>query len=570
MIVIKNLFLLLAFLTGLQLQAQQSLLIRNVRLVDPTQEKVSKPSYLLIKGNKIVEIGTNREPQADSTIEGNGRYVLPGLMDGHVHYFQSGGLYTRPDAIDLSAIKPYDEHVEWVRNQAPDFFQRYLAAGITYTCDVGGPMSNYMLREEAKAGVAPQLFVTGPLISTYQPEAFKIKDAPIVKVKNTAEARALVQKQLPFKPDFIKIWYIVLPGQSAEDNYEIVQATIEESHAHNIPVAVHATQYETAKLAVKAGCDILVHSVEDEKVDQAFAERLIENKVSYIPTLEVGHNYTEVFSKHLNISKEDFALANPFTLGSLMDLEHLGEEFVPGYVTRMQTPEAPIDQDQAVMQYNLKLLMDAGVNVVTGTDAGNIGTLHASSYFAELRAMQAAGLSNAQILQASTLNGAKMLSKAKTMGQIKEGFVADLILLEGNPLEDLQHIRSLSVVVRKGKAYDAAALIPNSPEILAQRQLNAYNQCDLEAFVDCYADSVEIYGYPNQLYYVGRENMRKSYGPMFENTPDLHCELVKRIVMGNTVMDQERVTGLPNGQVIKAAAIYTIENGKISAVRFVQ
>ncbi|MEL7534416.1 MAG: amidohydrolase family protein [Bacteroidota bacterium] len=570
MIVIKNLFLTLALLAGLQLQAQQSLLIRNVRLVDPSQNKTSKPSYILIKGNKIAEIGTNREPEADSTIEGNGRFVLPGLMDGHVHYFQSGGLYTRPDAIDLRAIKPYEEQIEWVRAQAPDFFQRYLAAGITYTCDVGGPMSNYMLREEAKAEVAPQLFVTGPLISTYQPEELAVKDAPIVKVNNAAEARALVQKQLPFKPDFIKIWYIVLPGQNAQDHFEIVKATIEESHANNIPVAVHATQFETAKLAVEAGCDILVHSVEDEKVDQAFAQGLVKNKVSYIPTLEVGHNYMEVFSKHLNITAEDYALANPFTLGSLMDLAHLSEEEVPAWIKRVQTAEAPQDKDQAVMQHNLKLLMDAGVNVVTGTDAGNIGTLHASSYFAELQAMQAAGLSNAQILQASTLNGAKMLGQAKTMGQLKAGFAADLILLDGNPLDDLAQLRALSVVVRKGVAYDAEALVPNSPEIMAQRQLNAYNQRNIEAFVDCYADSVQIYGYPDQLYYTGKDKMGPNYGPMFENTPELHCELVNRIVLGNTVIDHENVTGFSNGRIIKAVAIYTVENGKISVVRFVQ
>ncbi|MFK7925024.1 MAG: amidohydrolase family protein, partial [Bacteroidia bacterium] len=356
MIVIRTLlFLLLAALVS-SLSAQESLLIRNLRLVDANKNKVSEPRYLLIKGDKIAEVGTGEGPIADSIIDAAGKFAMPGLVDGHVHYFQSGGLYTRPDAIDLRAIKPYNEHIEWVRAQANDFFQRYLAAGITYTCDVGGPMSNYMIREEAKAAIAPELFVTGPLISTYQPEALAVDDAPIVKVNNAEEARALVRKQLPFKPDFIKIWYIVLPGQKAQDHFEIVKATIEESHANNIPVAVHATQYETAKLAVEAGCDILVHSVEDQKVDQAFAKLLKKNKVSYIPTLEVGHNYMEVFSQHLNITAEDYALANPFTLGSLMGLQHLSERDVPAWRTRLQAGNPPCDSDQAVMQENLKLL----------------------------------------------------------------------------------------------------------------------------------------------------------------------------------------------------------------------
>ncbi|MEL6649717.1 MAG: amidohydrolase family protein, partial [Bacteroidota bacterium] len=215
-------------------------------------------------------------------------------------------------------------------------------------------------------------------------------------------------------------------------------------------------------------------------------------------------------------------------------------------------------------------MVENGVNVVTGTDAGNIGTLHASSYFAELRAMKAAGLSNAQILRASTINGAIMLGKTDQMGKIAAGYQADFLVLEENPLEDLQHLRSLKTVVRQGRAYTASELVPNSPEIMAQRQLNAYNLRNLEAFVDCYADSVAVYGYPDQLYYVGKDKMGPNYQGMFENTPELHCELVNRIVLGNTVIDQERVTGFGPDRVIKAVAIYTVENGKISVVRFVQ
>lgn len=108
-----------------------------------------------------------------------------------------------------------------------------------------------------------------------------------------------------------------------------------------------------------------------------------------------------------------------------------------------------------------------------------------------------------------------------------------------------------------------------TPEQLAQMQLDAYNNGDIDAFLIPYDENVEIYTFPDQLNYKGKENMRKRYSSMFDNIPDLHCELVNRIVEGNTVIDHERVTGLPEGKVLNAIAIYTIENNKIKKVHFI-
>ncbi|MEM8897020.1 MAG: nuclear transport factor 2 family protein [Bacteroidota bacterium] len=109
-----------------------------------------------------------------------------------------------------------------------------------------------------------------------------------------------------------------------------------------------------------------------------------------------------------------------------------------------------------------------------------------------------------------------------------------------------------------------------TPEQLAQEQLDAYNARDIDAFLAPYADSVEIYNFPDQFVYAGKENMRSRYGNMFEKTPDLHCELVNRIVMGNTVIDQEKVTGIPGRELLEAIAIYKIKDGKIAQVYFVR
>lgn len=109
---------------------------------------------------------------------------------------------------------------------------------------------------------------------------------------------------------------------------------------------------------------------------------------------------------------------------------------------------------------------------------------------------------------------------------------------------------------------------PMTPEQLAQQQLDGYNARDIELFLKPYSKDIEIYKFPNSLSSKGKAKMRENYQSMFDNTPDLHCELVSRMVMGNTVIDQEKVTGFAGG-VLEAMAIYKIENNKIAKVYFI-
>lgn len=101
---------------------------------------------------------------------------------------------------------------------------------------------------------------------------------------------------------------------------------------------------------------------------------------------------------------------------------------------------------------------------------------------------------------------------------------------------------------------------------LAQEQLDGYNARDIEAFLQPYAEDVEVYTFPNQLSYKGKDTMRERYARMFASTPDLHCKLYSRTAHGNHVIDHEEV--LKNGEIIYAVAIYEISNGKISKVYF--
>ncbi len=557
-----NIIILLFFVVVLKSQT----LITSVNVIDVTSGEIAYNQHVLISDDKISEISDDIQSHASWTIiDGHNKWLIPGLVDAHIHMFQSGGLYTRPDALDLRDIRPYDEEISWLYDHASDIFDAYLNLGITSVMDVGGPMTNYLIRDQADTIVSPDYYCTGPLLSTYQPEAFRIEDPPIIKVDSPDEAKALVEAQLAHNPNLMKIWYINIPGPT--NNRDIVKTIISESHAHDIPVAVHATDNLTAGIAVQEGADILVHSVA-QTMDDDFIQMIAQKGVVLIPTLVVHGGYDKAFLGEVEITSHDLDNGVPQAISDLLDQRHIShpdmeeaKAYAPEFIARNKVRDS-------IRTSNLRRLVDAGAIIASGTDAGNIGTLHATSYMAELLAMKRAGLSNLEVIKASTLGGAKAMQRSHSHGEVKKGKHADLILLNNNPLDDINHLSDIAEVIKDGEIVDRQNLSERSPEELVQMQLNAYNLGNIESFLFPYSDSVKVYGFPNQLRYEGIDRMREGYQSFFEQTPDLHCELINRIVLGNTVIDQEEVTGLANGGVIKAIAIYKIWDGKIQKVYF--
>lgn len=546
--------------------------LANGNLVDVETGQVREGMSLLIENGLIRKIGKNLTPPTGATVvDATGKWLLPGLIDSHIHLFQSGGLYTRPDGINLTKYRPYEEERKWLRDNMGDLLRRYLACGITTIIDVGGPMYQFPYRDYYNERYAsPQILLTGPLISTYQPDAFKIDDSPIIKANTPDEAREQVRKQLPHKPDFIKIWYIVRGVGAGEQVQEVVKAAIDESHKNGLKVAIHTQELLAAKLGVKFGADYLVHSPEDGVVDDELLTLMKQKNVSYCPTMTVSGGLGGFFTNTRTLTPYEFARANPYVLGTLFDMKHLPEpamqkrfaDFLnsPAYLTRRTRTDS-------VMRINLSRVWRAGINVVTGTDAGNPGIFHGTSYIDELRKMQTAGLSNADVLKASTSNAARILGKEEQIGSLAEGKWANVLVVGQNPLSDLSTLTRIETIINRGVVTTPAQLLPDSPVDLAQRQLNAYNAHDLEAFLEPYADDVEIYNLPNELRSKGKEAMRTNYA-FLKTTPLLHCELVNRMVVNNTVIDHERVTSRADRAPVQAIAIYKIENGKIRKVYF--
>lgn len=566
------LFALLPF--SLTSHAQYKAIV-GATLINSNGDKPLNDAVILIKDNRIEKTGKAGKikiPEGAIIIDAKGKYVIPGLIDSHVHFFQSGGLYTRPDAIDLREMMPYQEELSQIKARLPRTFASYLRAGVTAVADVGGPMLNFEIRSQAnETKMAPRVVVAGPLISTVANPKLDVGDPPIVKVASNEEVDHLVQELVKKKADLIKIWFIVSPQLNFEENLKLIQRTIDQSHANGIRVAVHATQLATAKEAVKAGADILVHSVDDQEVDEAFIKLLKQHGTIYTSSISVLDGYNRTFTQQFDFLPVDFEIADPYFMGSLFDLRKYEADKLPERNRAMMAaPDGPMQQaNQRVTtaKKNLKILQDAGVTIATGTDAGNIGTLHASSMHKELILMQEAGLSPTEILINSTLHGAKLMGKEKELGSITAGKLADMVILNNNPLESANNYGSIFAVMKDGQLFKPEELLSPTAEELVQRQLVAYNAHDLDGFLDVYSKDVKLYNFPNELIAEGLESLRKRYSTRFES-PNLYAEIVNRSIRGEYVIDHERVTGI-NESKVDATVIFHIEDGLIDKVWFI-
>src|SRR6186713_2607420 len=460
-----------AFLVGAALAT--SALAQKISLVggtaiNPADGKMVQNAVVVINGDKIESVASRKEsgvPVGSRWVECDGKFILPGYIDTHVHFFQSGDLFTRPDGADLNSVRPYKDEVGWIKSHLADTFARYLRCGITSVVDVGGPMWNFEVRKTADSTAnAPRVAAAGPLISSVSREKLDLGDPPIVKIDTPDQAREFVRKLATQKPDLVKIWYIVDKDHPVDSFRPIVRATIEESHAHKIRVAVHATELETARAAVEEGADVLVHSVIDKPIDDAFVKLLKDRHVILCPTLVVFERYGRVFANKLNLTPEEKAWGNPEVIASL-DVTKIPSDKVPERIkSALTNPDAALDRIKKtydVALKNLKTLVDAGVTVATGTDAGNIGTIHGPALFREFQLMKEAGLSPMQILQCATANAAKLFGgKTGThIGHLENGYFADLVILNSNPLDNIKNASDIDTVIKNGVSYPADSIL---------------------------------------------------------------------------------------------------------------
>lgn len=568
-------YLFLCLLAFFCRPGRAQLLLKNANVADVAGKQWRKGQDVLIQEGRIAAIGRQlRAPAGFTTVDASGKYLIPGLVDAHVHFFQSGGLYTRPDVLDLRKDRSQEQELRWVHQNMEGLLRRYLKAGITTVIDVGSSQHFLQQRDTFRAKPwAPAVYMTGPLLTTWEPPVYAGmgEEEPFQLMQSPEQARRLVQQQLPFHPDFIKIWYI-LNGKNidsaARASLPVVQAAIAEAHQNGLRVAVHATELIAATLAVEAGADYLVHGVEDQPVTAEFTRLLRQKGTVLSPTLVVADNYNKVFGMLYQPTAEDLAYAHPTPLNSLYNLAAASDtatvNLYKNYTLRNRNKAAAED---SLRRANLKKLSDGGVIIATGTDAGNVGTQHVSSYFDELLEMKRSGLTNWDLLQASTVNAAKAMGKAGEFGAIQKGLRADLVLLNGDPADDLLQLQQIALLVRNGQVVQRDSLVRYRPEEVADRQLLAYNAHHLEAFLAAYTDDVEIYNLSSgKLLAKGKEEMRKQYS-FLNGVKTLYCKVLNRVVEGKVVVDHEEIWTDGNKKQ-QGLAIYEMRGDKIAKVWF--
>src|SRR5213082_3769712 len=166
----KTAILAVIALSSLMLTARaEKISLVGGTVINPADGKVLPNATVVIDGGKIERVAMGKQDAAalGKQISCVGKFILPGYIDTHVHFFQSADLFTRPDGADFNSVRPYKDEVAWIKSHLDDVFARYIRSGITSVVDVGGPMSNFEVRKTANATArAPRVAVAGPLLSS--------------------------------------------------------------------------------------------------------------------------------------------------------------------------------------------------------------------------------------------------------------------------------------------------------------------------------------------------------------------------------------------------------------------
>jgi imidazolonepropionase-like amidohydrolase len=427
--------------------------IVGATLVDGTGAAAVSNATIVLRYGKIDCVGRCAIPAGVTVVDGRGLWVTPGLVDAHVHFSQTGWADGRPDSLDVRDKHPY-ETVEADLKQHPErFFRSQLCSGVTSVFDVGGYAWTVAMAHVKEFGArAPHVAAAGPLLSTVDHWLNLPGEKQLVFIPDADTARKTVRYLASLGSDAVKVWYIVTPERKVEDSAPAVLAAGEEARVAKLPLIVHATGLAEAKVALRAGARFLVHSVDDKPVDDEFLALAKKNGTVYCPTLTVVGGYLRMYDAVL--SRQPPVVDDPngcVDAATRMKVAESASAPAPAGLAERRANRKKSNTDaERTSAENLKRVFDAGIPIAMGTDAGNPLTLHGPSVYAEMEAMQAAGLTPMQVLIASTSGGAWAMGLEKEIGTVEKGKSADLLIVAGDPTKDVANLRKVRYVVRGG------------------------------------------------------------------------------------------------------------------------
>jgi len=409
---------------------------------------------IVMRNGKIDCVGTCDIPDGLMVVNGSGMWVTPGLIDAHVHFSQTGWADGRPDSIDVRGTHPYEVTLADNKANAERYGRSYVCSGVTSVFDVGGYTWTLLLHDrfENNSGV-PHVEAAGPLLSTLDHWLNLPAERQFIHLKDAATGKSGVDYLASAGSKAIKVWWIVRPPELTVDSaFPWVQAAGDEAHKLGLPLIVHATGLAEAKASLRAGANLLVHSVEDLPVDAEFIDLAKKNGAMLIPTLTVLDGYARMYrgvaDRKAPAIDDPNGCVDPLTRAKVAETATLDPKLAPP--ERAARLESRVATFSKVTRANLKTLVDAGIPIATGTDAGNPLTLHGPAIYAEMEAMQAAGMTPMQVIVASTATAARVMRLDKQVGTIEKGKDADLVLLAADPAQDVFAFRKVKFVVRSG------------------------------------------------------------------------------------------------------------------------
>lgn len=433
--------------------------LQGATLFDGTGAPAIENSVVVIKDGKVECAGSESDcsvPTNAEVIDVSGKYITPGLVDAHVHFFQTGFFDSRPDALDLRDTYPFPKVAAYQKQHPQRYYNSYLCSGITGVYDVGGFTWSLDFQKEAEKNPrAPHVAAAGPLITPSTLDIFNTpSDKVLVHLNSKEKGARMVEYLSAMESTGIKLWQL-RPDDQQYMSY--VDTIADKAEKHDKSLIVHATTLNQAKAAVEHGAELLVHSVSDKEVGKEFINMTKEQGTIYTPTLIVGSGYMLAYRAAAGVAEYPFDDPNGCVDSKTRKLLNNASQFsdhpafTDSFVKRLKSFDPQEDRVSETAMANLKKVYEAGIPIAVGTDAGNPGTLHGLSIYEEMEAMQQAGILAKDLIPMATRNGARAMQRADDFGTLEKGKFANLIILEENPAEDIANMRSITRTMLQGK-----------------------------------------------------------------------------------------------------------------------
>ncbi|MGH9325027.1 MAG: amidohydrolase family protein [Vicinamibacteria bacterium] len=418
-------------------------------LLDGTGAPPLANAYVEIEDGRIAAVGSASgfQPKpGDRIVDAAGKWIVPGYIDAHVHLFDSGSLYTSPDDFDLTRFVPHEEERQRIQSRIGETLARFPCSGVTTVVSLAGPPWELDLARSSKA---PAVVAAGPFLANFPVGSLSLwtaEDPVLVQIQTPEAARAKAREVIEAGAGIVKAGYA---GSAPEEFRPVLAALVAESHTKGVPIAMHAEELDAAKMALRAGVDVLAHTVIDRLVDDELLELARKGEVVSVTGLAHFESYRRVLDGTRELLPIESRCGDAEVIDTWDDLER---------IPRLERPPAPPSiqwgssaEGREILLENVRRLHRGGVRLAVGTNGGNVGTLQGPSFHRELSMLAEAGIPLPDVLVAATRNGAEAIGLLGEKGTLERGKLADLVVLSADPLSSVESFAAIERVFVEGE-----------------------------------------------------------------------------------------------------------------------